>query len=228
MATGRILKEQRRRSSVFDPNVFRRQATKNVEKFSWFRVLAACYQKNCLDRCCCVKIIIPWYTSVPNGSIGMVASIVNLISIGLITKYEAENTAESEKSIQTLVQTQIIVNYFYLFDLIVCYFVWGPIKTITSVGYLVETCYQIAFAIKIQQITKLILDYDSISADSRSEMMDFIRTCIVMRLLRVMYFLQELTQWDFFTRAIDVMKGPVFNFAFAVYSVLMIYTIIGM
>lgn len=37
-----------------------------------------------------------------------------------------------------------------------------------------------------------------------------------------------MTQWDFFTRAISVMKGPVFNFIFAVYSVLMIYTIAGM
>lgn len=49
----------------------------------------------------------------------------------------------------------------------------------------------------------------------------------LIRLLRLFSFLTEIEQWNFFTQAIKVLRGPFFNLAFTLYSLYWLYVLIG-
>jgi hypothetical protein len=50
---------------------------------------------------------------------------------------------------------------------------------------------------------------------------------ILFRILRIFTFLAELQQWEFFLKAIKVMRGPFFNLTFTLYSLYFLYSLIG-
>ena len=54
-----------------------------------------------------------------------------------------------------------------------------------------------------------------------------IEIAILLRLLRIFSFLNELEQWTFFMKALKVMKGPFANLVSALYSLYFLYIIIG-
>lgn len=64
--------------------------------------------------------------------------------------------------------------------------------------------------------------------ETRRAFLDLVQVLILVRLLRITKFLDELEQWEFFVRSIKVMQGPFFNLCFSVYSVFYFYTLIGM
>ena len=55
-----------------------------------------------------------------------------------------------------------------------------------------------------------------------------LKTIILVRILRIFTFLNELEQWQFFMKAFKVMRGPFFNLCFTLYSLYFMYTLIGM
>lgn len=57
---------------------------------------------------------------------------------------------------------------------------------------------------------------------------DLIYVVVLFRLVRISSFLRELDQWQFFMRAMEVMKGPFFNLVFTLYSLYFFYSTIGM
>ena len=50
---------------------------------------------------------------------------------------------------------------------------------------------------------------------------------ILFRVMRISPFLTELEQWNFFARAVTVMKGPFLNLVFSLFSVYFLWTIVG-
>jgi hypothetical protein len=46
-------------------------------------------------------------------------------------------------------------------------------------------------------------------------------------MIRLFEFLNELEQWQFFMRTLNVLKGPFFNLCFTLYSLYFCYTIVG-
>ena len=61
----------------------------------------------------------------------------------------------------------------------------------------------------------------------RAFIQDMLQVVMLLRLLRIFEFLSELEQWDFFSRAVNVMKGPFFNLVFSLYSLFFLYSLIG-
>ena len=62
----------------------------------------------------------------------------------------------------------------------------------------------------------------------KTQLVNFIQIGILLRLLRIFSFLQELEQWQFFMKAVKVMRGPFSNLCFTLYSLYFFYTLIGM
>ena len=60
-----------------------------------------------------------------------------------------------------------------------------------------------------------------------NSILDFYQVIILLRLLRIFSFLHELEQWQFFMKAVKVMRGPFLNLCLTLYSLYFIYSLIG-
>jgi len=79
----------------------------------------------------------------------------------------------------------------------------------------------------ISENVKVSDTIDEISHPNLSMGLDLIQLAILLRLLRIFSFLNELEQWTFFTKALKVMRGPFANLVSALYSLYFLYIIIG-
>lgn len=90
----------------------------------------------------------------------------------------------------------------------------------------VEILFQIVFIINISGSIRLVnSDFEYFKAHSK--VFDGMQIVILFRLFRISPFLYELEQWNFFARAVNVMKGPFFNLVFCLFSVYYLWTLIG-
>ena len=70
--------------------------------------------------------------------------------------------------------------------------------------------------------------FDTADVQQRDFDVKILETVILVRVLRIFAFLNELEQWQFFMKAFKIMRGPFFNLCFTLYSLYFMYSLIGM
>ena len=56
----------------------------------------------------------------------------------------------------------------------------------------------------------------------------YFNAALLLRMVRIFTFLNELEQWKFFTRTLRVLRGPFFNLTFTLYSLYFFFCTLGM
>ena len=80
----------------------------------------------------------------------------------------------------------------------------------------------------IYNIKKFMFIGEELNEYKRDEVVTVLKIVILVRVLRIVTFLNELEQWQFFMKAFKVMRGPFFNLCFTLYSLYFMYSLIGM
>lgn len=155
--------------------------------------------------------------------------ILNLFTIPMLNYYDDHpNDKLSFDSIEYIIILQLVVNLIYLSDFICMLMIYGTKQTLFKKSWALrlEIIFQALYIYNYPAI-KNIYDEDS-PKEEKASLSDLIQGVILFRLLRIFSFLSELEQWQFFMKAIKVMRGPFFNLVFTLYSLYFVYTLIGM
>jgi hypothetical protein len=171
------------------------------------------------------KNILGWYEGLFSGSITMLISILNMLTIPYLHFYEA---VEDHQGVKAVLGIQLFANYIYALDffLMICIFGMKSILFKRSWALRLELPVQIYYVLMWPLFIKIFSDLPTTKDESQS-LFSFLQLLILMRLLRIFSFLNELEQWRFFSKAVKIMRGPFFNLAFTLYSLFYLYTIIG-
>ena len=125
-----------------------------------------------------------------------------------------------------MILIQFSLNIIYLLDILIMFFVFGirDFFLKRSWALRLELLFQILHFCKIKDYYTLWFQ-DEI--ENEAAFIGFIQMTILFRILRIFTFLAELQQWEFFLKAIKVMRGPFFNLTFTLYSLYFLYSLIG-
>lgn len=172
------------------------------------------------------NVIIPWNKSAYSGSIMMFLAILNMLNTPFQQYYEQTGNLTGAALIFGV---DIVFNVMFLIELIICMILIG-LRAIILKGYLalqIEILFQfILIVFAYPKAATLLADEDSYNSGSHA-VLDLTQIIILFRLSRIFPFLTELQQWDFFARAVNVMKGPFFNLVLCLFSVYYLWTLIG-
>lgn len=155
----------------------------------------------------------------------MTISIFNLLTLPYLNYYEL---VKNEGGQEFILQLQFNLNIFYMIELLLLIFVLGIYNVFTkeTLALRAEAGFQIATLTYLGSWREMF--EGGADPELRRAFLDLVQVLILVRLLRITKFLDELEQWEFFVRSIKVMQGPFFNLCLSVYSVFFFYTLIGM
>lgn len=169
-----------------------------------------------------------WYIGIYFGMFTGLLTIANLIVIPFIHFYER---TQNIHNLKILMAVEILVNVIYLIDLILMLLIFGFKVTLFKKSW----GLRIEFVILLQNLgyfsnyLKLFNHtgtFESFVHDYNS-LYNYVELACIVRLSRIFIFLYELDQWKFFMKAIKIMRIPFLNLVFTLYSLLWIFSVIG-
>ena len=136
-------------------------------------------------------------------------------------------------ALRSLIILQTVFQLIYLIDLVVMILIFGfrSVLLEQSLGLRLEILIQFFF------VYQLVFDWGHVYTtnfdETREELKNYaefaayFNAVLLIRMIRIFTFLNELEQWKFFTRTLKVLKGPFFNLTFTLYSLYFFYTLLG-
>ena len=154
-----------------------------------------CYTALCdrVSQSCFGEMVLNWYTGIYSGSIILFLSVFNIITVPYLN-YLDEMLEETDDwyGLKLMLSIQILFSCIYAFDLILMVIVFGVKDVFLKRSYALRLeLVFIIFQLWEMPVFKDIFNERSAPSE-RAMVVDFIECFILIRLLRIFSFLQEL------------------------------------